>query len=73
MAKFFVMFECDRRKHWNGRKTVGCNQTSTVEVPEDAFSFSSDPCDLCGSHDHLSVTVRCPICGERKEIVMREH
>lgn len=45
-----------------------CEKVQEVVVDRYAFSHAEYPCELCGSHGHVSVDVTCPECKKSKEV-----
>lgn len=62
---FFAEGECQAKKKRNKEK---CDYSGRFDIPHHDFSAADDECDLCGSHGHISVTLKCPKCGEFFEV-----
>ena len=45
----------------------------SVTLDQFSFDFSSSPCELCGDHGYLEITLpKCTECGKAHEISLRE-
>lgn len=42
-----------------------------AEVSVHDFSASDQECELCGSHGHISVDIKCPKCKSYSEIELQ--
>jgi len=47
------------------------NKIGIAVLNEYDFDFGSQDCDLCGSHGHLSIDVKCEHCRRHHEIDLR--
>jgi transcription elongation factor Elf1 len=41
-------------------------------LSNDDFEFSSQDCDICGSHGYLTVNVKCYQCNKNHELYLRD-